>query len=888
MGMTMKRCLALATGITAVVLGSAGPPSAQARDAASLALESAIHRQLVEGNLKLAITRYEAILAQYGTHRHVAAQALWRLARCQDQLGLPEARTSYERLLREHADNPPLVKAAQQRLTALMENQEWIERDSSEGIARGGEEDRPAETAVAGPANRPFLIVSDLTVHDPRTGQSRRLTDAVRSTAYPVLSPNALDVAYLSWNGDLRSTSTRGFAELRAVGIDGKGDRLIARNARSRWLRPFAWSPDGKQILTMFERDNGRRELSLVNVDDGSVKVLKTSPWLSTYDITFSGDGRFVAYQVSSPVRSRLDFFVLPAESGSTRERHYSVTRGGQRGGHVGNTDLAIHVLNRLGFGPRAGDIERVTAMGVDAYIDEQLHPERIADPVVDAKIAGFSGLEMDIEQLLEKAGPMARVAGRRRATIFERPAMAAETARMHAGGNGAASVSPDPTTARPADRPLDAEIHTARMIRAVHSTRQLQEVMVDFWMNHFNVKLDDHQLAPHFEQRAIRPYVFGRFEDMVLAVAKHPSMLYYLDNWRSSAPAEVVRQRIDAAKTAGDVDARLALLQRMPFYDGNKGLNENFARELLELHTMGVDSGYTQQDIIAVAKILTGWTIRSHGLINGREEDGVFGFDPIMHVDGDKTVLGRTFKGGGVEEGEQLIRMVARHPATARFIATKLARRFIADDPPRAVVEEASQTFLRTGGDIRATVRTILMSPQFRSSETIQAKIKKPFELVASALRAVDATFEDLDAYVALVAGPRSPISRMGEKMYSYEAPDGNPDVGPAWMNSNALLVRLDFANRLATNQLRGITSNLTAAQRLLSQLGLPKPTPLQIDQTRAMMQSAQADAAAAMGGQNMMTMGAGPSSAGAGPRIETSAIVVAAMLGSPPFQKR
>jgi len=310
-----------------------------------------------------------------------------------------------------------------------------------------------------------------------------------------------------------------------------------------------------------------------------------------------------------------------------------------------------------------------------------------------------------------------------------------------------------------------------------------------------------------------------------------------------------------------------------------------------MELHTLGVDGGYTQDDVINVAKVLTGWTISTRGIVNAREEDGVFMFDPLLHVDGDKTVLGQQIPSGGIDEGERLIKMLATHPSTARLLATKLARRFIADAPPPAVVEAASRRFLDTGGDIRETLRTILMSAQFRSPEFQQVKIKKPFELVTSALRAVNADIEPPQAG-DFVGGNQSVITQMGEKMYNYEAPDGNPDVGAAYMNSNALLVRLEFANNLAANRYRGVTFNSSTAQAALERFGLPKPTPTQIEQTRKMMRPAFPEGSAAGGMYQMsqMTQMAGGPASGAppAPLLEPAAIAVAAMLGSPQFQKR
>ena len=287
---------------------------------------------------------------------------------------------------------------------------------------------------------------------------------------------------------------------------------------------------------------------------------------------------------------------------------------------------------------------------------------------------------------------------------------------------------------------------------------------------------------------------------------------------------------------------------------------------------------------------MLTGWTISGEGIYNGREDDGVFEFDPLLHVDGNKVVLGKTIEASGVTEGEQVLRMLAHHPSTARFIATKLARRFVADEPPAAVIEAAAKTFQQTGGDIREVLRTIFKSPQFRSPEAFRSKIKKPFEIVVSSLRAVKAETEgfisDSELSSQLLNVQRGIIPAMGERLYQYEAPDGNPDVSAAWMNSNALLVRLDFANRLAIGSLPRIKPNLAEGQKLLDQLGLARPTPQQTATTRAMLQAARA---ADQGGQmDMMTMGRGGSRDGASAEIDPAAIVVAAMLGSPQFQKR
>jgi uncharacterized protein (DUF1800 family) len=489
----------------------------------------------------------------------------------------------------------------------------------------------------------------------------------------------------------------------------------------------------------------------------------------------------------------------------------------------------------------------------------------------------------------------VAPIADRKRSTIFDRAAVVARTdAAIRATGTAPDKrMQSDPFLLDVKKRPLDMEPQMARLIRAVHSEKQLQEVLVDFWMNHFSVNHDgDGRLTPFFEEQVIRANVFGKFETMLVAASQSPNMLFYLDNWRSSAPVDVIEKRVAERKKSASVDEQVAMLDRQRFLKDSKGINENFARELLELHTMGVDSGYTQQDIINVAKILTGWTIKTQGIVGAHEEEGVFMFDPLMHVDGDKVVLGQTITSGGVEEGMQLLKMLARRRETAEFISTKLARRFIADMPPADVVQEATRTFLRTGGDLREVVRTILMSQPFRSGDTFRAKVKKPFELVTSALRAVDATFEDTAAYADLMSGNRTYIARMGERMYDHEAPNGNPDVGPAWMNSNALLVRFEFANRLATNRIPGVTVNLASAESLLTQLGIPRPSPQDIERTRTMMQANeeknQMPAMGGRGGMSMMGMAGGPAGSRTPAPITPAGLTVAAMLGSPQFQKR
>jgi len=889
--MTGRRAPSLLMLLT-VALGTTALPHAQTATTAEVMLEKAVQMELVDGDLTGAIDHLERILVRFADDRAVTGQALWHLGQCYERLADPRAREAYTRLLREYADGP-LSARARTRLEALSAEPDEVE--PAEVLLRESWSPPAPYTTV----NRNLAIFSDLAVFDRRSGESRRLTSGARATAYPVVSPDRQYVAYVSWSGDLRERLDRSdgraiqrpAVELRVVRMDGTDDRTLFSSNTLPWLRPFDWSPDGRYVLTVIERRDETREIALVNVADGSLQSLTSLPWLSPQGMGFSPDGSYIAYEVPTPRSSRQqDFFILPVEPGDGEpsvERRYSMARGAQAApGALTEEQVAVHVLNRLGFGPRPGDIERVIGMGVEAYIEEQLHPERLDDRVVTEKLASFRTLRMDIPELLERTGPVVPEAARARSTIFERRAVVGRPTVPPLIGATAADAT-EARTAMFRDRPRDYEIHTARAIRAVHSERQLFEVVVDFWMNHFSINHGDDQLTAHFEEQAVRRHALGRFEDLLVAVARHPRMLFYLDNWRSSAPAEVVEARLAELKSGADRDQYLALLQREPFFEQNQGLNENFARELMELHTLGVDGGYSQQDVEEVAKVLTGWTISGEGLVNGRENDGVFAFDPLMHVEGDKTVLGRTIPSGGIEEGEQLLRMLAAHPSTARFISTKLVRRFVADDPPQALVDAAARTFEQTGGDIRQVLETILTSRQFQSVEAYEAKIKKPLELVVSSLRASGATPGRDNVYTQLVTGNQSVVVRMGERVYNYEAPDGNPDVASAWMNSNALLARLEFANRLATGQINGIEVDLSAARRLLEQLGLPRPSEAQIEQTRAMLEKTAARESS--GGMRSTSMAAGgaPGSAGAKP-IDPEALVVAAMLGSPEFQKR
>ena len=435
-----------------------------------------------------------------------------------------------------------------------------------------------------------------------------------------------------------------------------------------------------------------------------------------------------------------------------------------------------LHVLNRLGYGPRPGDVDRVRAVGLAAYIERQLHPRRIPDPAVEPALAVYPVLALGTAELVRDY-PLPPPAVRQRLASGEMSRR--ELMEMY------------PAERRPAV--VAAQLQAARVTRAVISERQLEEVMVDFWFNHFNVyaqKGPVRWMVPAYEREAIRPHALGRFRDLVLATARDPAMLFYLDNWVSTRADLVARGGPNAGRRLG--------------------LNENYARELLELHTLGVDGGYTQQDVIEVARCFTGWSI------DRPQQGGGFVFRPLAHDSGAKRVLGQAIPaGGGRGDGERVIDILVRHESTARFVSTKLVRRFVADDPPAALVERAAATFRRSDGDIREVLVTIFTSPEFWSAEAYRAKIKTPLEVVASAVRALDGRLAPAGGGDRGSAGGLAlarAVGRLGEPLYEAQPPTGYPDRAEAWVNSGALLGRMNFALDLAHNRFPGVRVDVPA----------------------------------------------------------------------------
>jgi uncharacterized protein (DUF1800 family) len=478
-----------------------------------------------------------------------------------------------------------------------------------------------------------------------------------------------------------------------------------------------------------------------------------------------------------------------------------------------------VHVLERTGFGARSEDIARVRDLGLDRYLDEQLHPERLSDAAVRSRLARFETLTLDSSTIAERYYlPLLRARRASRKQRSDPPTAEGPTADPSNGADGDAAEPARVRELRQSGRLVLDELAAQKILRAVYSPRQLEEVLVDFWFNHFNVfagKGPVRVYLTEYERDAIRPHVLGHFRDLLGAVAKSPAMLFYLDNWQSVDPlaAEGTSRQLDPAGKASGLRERAGrrrleqrtigratperldqARQRMP-----RGLNENYARELMELHTLGVTGGYTQADVVEVARAFTGWTIR------GPRQGGGYAFVDRRHAKAPKTVLGTTIAAGGAADGEAVLDLLAAHPSTATFIATKLVRRFVADDPPPRLVVRAAATFSRSRGDLRAVVRTILTSPEFLSAAARAAKVKTPFEFAISALRVTRADIADVSPIVRR-------LRTLGMPLYFAQPPTGYPDTADAWVNTGALVNRMNFAVDLTTNRLRGVRIDLPA----------------------------------------------------------------------------
>jgi uncharacterized protein (DUF1800 family) len=423
-------------------------------------------------------------------------------------------------------------------------------------------------------------------------------------------------------------------------------------------------------------------------------------------------------------------------------------------------------------------------------------------------------------------------------------------------------------------------ELSEAKLLRAVYSERQLEEVMTDFWFNHFNVfigKGPERLLLTNYEQEVIRPHALGKFEDLLVATAKSPAMLYYLDNWMSVGP-----NSLQALGVPQRPVVRYGPYGRPRIYRGpnpnakrkqNSGLNENYGRELLELHTLSVNGGYSQRDVTEVAKVFTGWTI-------DKPDEGMsFRFDPRMHEPGPKFVLGHHIKPKGEGEGKQVLHMLATSPQTAHFISLKLAQRFVADDPPAALVDRMAKTFQKKKGDIREVLSTLFHSPEFWAEGTYRAKVKTPLEFVASAVRAAGASIDDALPLVRQ-------LNNMGMPLYGAQPPTGYSMKADSWVSSSALLNRMNFALALTSGKVRGVKIDAV-------ELAGGPPAPSDLALTLSTMEAKILGSDVSRQTHDSIVAQLSPSQRGdpkktQPPKPPDASTIAGLLLGSPEFQRR
>jgi uncharacterized protein (DUF1800 family) len=584
--------------------------------------------------------------------------------------------------------------------------------------------------------------------------------------------------------------------------------------------------------------------------------------------------------------------------------------------GQMDDHKRALHALNRLTFGPRPGDIDRVAAMGVDKWIDIQLHPERIDDSNVEARLSPLRTLRMSNKELVQNFPPPPLIKAvmegkqpmpsdpteraiyqaqiermehkddvkqaKRAANSFVANGTATATASPAAPANASPEMSASPADAPKAANPSPAATNTAsdddpvaakqredklfadlkaqelldlppdervkqilqmspedqrlvtnslkgqkadkfldgmnarqretiealnnpqqvvneelmqaKLLRAIYSERQLDEVMTDFWFNHFNIFLGkgaDRYMITSYERDVIRPHALGKFEDLLVATAKSPAMLFYLDNWLSVGPNSEVALGV---KTELQRRGRDIYVRKVAVKGAKKGagLNENYGRELMELHTLGVNGGYTQKDVTELARVLTGWTIEEP------RKGGAFKFEDRLHEPGQKIILGHRIKENGEKEGLAVLHILAHHPSTAHFVCNKLAMRFVSDNPPPTLVDQMARTFLKKDGDIREVLKTMFKSPEFWSDDAYRAKVKTPLEFVVSAVRATNADVSD-----AMQLARQ--LNNMGMPLYGMQPPTGYSMKAETWVNSSALLDRMNFSLSLMTGKVKG-----------------------------------------------------------------------------------
>jgi uncharacterized protein (DUF1800 family) len=603
----------------------------------------------------------------------------------------------------------------------------------------------------------------------------------------------------------------------------------------------------------------------------------------------------------SSPIHKATAFLMLLAmftplfSIGANAQQMISKTKAKP----LTDDQKILHVLNRLGFGARPGDVERVKSVGINKYIEQQLNPSSLTDAVAETKVKDLEVIKMSNEEIFAKyPSPQAVLQAvaqqndlgkkdlkglreKNKNVPKANEAMSSDKAAMKGEmANGEmANKNVDVAEMSAADRQkyqqqvnelyreynlgrpqqITQQLNASRILRAVYSERQLNEAMVDFWTNHFNVfagKAATRWLLPEYDRDVIRPNALGNFKDLLLATAKSPAMLFYLDNYQSVSPDAPMnnagkenarlqrqiqngnlppkaRQRLKETYGASDaqLDQKLKQMRDNPPAKQPKkqqrGINENYAREVMELHTLGVEGGYTQKDIQEVARAFTGWTIidprgyrRSFAKLNGLEnarqgnrlmrqmglpedsESGAFFFNERWHDGNEKTVLGQKVNEGGMKDGLKVIDILVNHPSTAKFIARKLAVKFVSDNPSEALVSRVADAFQKSKGDIKTTLRALFTDKEFFAAENYRAKIKTPFEVLTSAIRTLGASTNGRQIQAML--------AKMGEQLYGFQAPTGYPDTAEDWVNTGALLERLNFAIALSSNRIPGTRVDL------------------------------------------------------------------------------
>lgn len=479
----------------------------------------------------------------------------------------------------------------------------------------------------------------------------------------------------------------------------------------------------------------------------------------------------------------------------------------------------AAHLLSRFTYGAKEGDIEELTKMGLEKWLDKQLNGD-LKDADLEQRLAQFDAINLtntEVENVFPRQAQIIRFAVRD--GFIHKDSVNQQNTKAY---RDTLSVYMQSKGLKP-QQELYRQFINQKILRATYSNNQLRELLTEFWFNHFNVSLSKPQCAayvPSFERDIIRPNVFGKFENLLLETAKSPAMLMYLDNFTSTGSNTLIDERGNEI-TAPKPNAKPKAPQK-----NRQGLNENYAREVMELHSLGVDGGYSQSDVTQAARILTGWTLAPMGddgygkpmknIVDrlgeenmrkrGFVHDGDFLFAMNKHDNGEKTVLGRKFPaGGGYEEGVELLKMLAHHKSTANFISKKLAIRFVSDQPAKALVDKMAKTFLSSNGDIKEVLITMVNAPEFWSKNALREKTKSPFELAISAVRSLDANVNQ--PYQLF-----SWINKMGQKIYYYQAPTGFPDRGQYWINTGSLLNRMNFGLALASKKIPGITFDLAA----------------------------------------------------------------------------